>query len=96
MTAWASKSVMSQMTPPHGSYSAQLTKPQLDKSSATNSVPLVALHQKKGGVGVKTGKSITPNQACVKELEDSKLTGLDRHILKTPALLLQDGQQTTV
>lgn len=36
------------------------------------------------------------NQALIKELEDSKLTGLDRHILKTPALLLQDRQQRIV
>lgn len=38
---------------------------------------------------------ITANQALIEELEDSKLTGLDRLILKT-ALLLQDRQQTIV
>lgn len=46
MTGWASKSVMSQMTPPHGSYSAQLTKLQLGKSSGTNSVPCSSLSEK--------------------------------------------------
>lgn len=39
---------------------------------------------------------IAANQALLEELEDSKLTGLDRLILKAPALLLQDRQQTIV